>query len=137
MPRKSRAFVDKKSATKFTLVHRSQKDVNKDSETHTDLVLRPILKPGESVPTHLNLDPAYVDLESASEAPAFPYPGGPNAGAAGGDDDEYYDEDGEYYDEDGEYYDEDGEYYDEDGEYYDEDDEEEQPAATAAYVSHV
>ena len=44
MPRKSKKFIEKKSATTFLLVHRSQKDANKDSEEHTDLVLRPLLR---------------------------------------------------------------------------------------------
>ena len=143
MPRKSKPFIDKKTASRFALVHRSQKDAHKDSEKHTDLVLRPILNDGQvrgmcgcgvagaagandngfrprqyclqALPTHLNLDPEYVDFSEAIAPSGLP----PGCGWADDDEDDGYGDE------------EDGEYYD-DGEEYDEEEEEEDDTATAA-----
>ncbi len=40
-PPKTRKFIDKKNATRFSLVHRSQNDELRDSADHAGLVLRP------------------------------------------------------------------------------------------------
>lgn len=44
---KTRKFIDKKTATRFTLLNRAQSDAHHNSEDHSDLVLKPILRANE------------------------------------------------------------------------------------------